>query len=96
MGCGIQVRFLPQKTGSLYLPKDIVNLVQKFKNNISTKVDLEEDLAEIIKEGGNVRWSKDKDSGYINVLFIQTCTIKVTLADTKPTVIQCDTTFNTF
>merc|ERR1719319_1252403 len=86
---------LTQKTGSLYLPKDIVNLIQKFKNDISTKVNLEEDLAEIISEGGCVRWDKDPESGYINVLFIQTNQMKSTLADSKPTVLQCDTTFNT-
>ena len=74
-----------QKTGSLYLPKDIVNLIQKFKNDISTKVNLEEDLAEFISEGGCVRWDKDPESGYINVLFIQTNQMKSTLADSKPT-----------
>lgn len=86
---------LTQRTGSTYLPKDVSNLIQKFKSSINDDVALEKDLADIIREGGNVRWSKDKDTGYINVLFIQTEQMKSSMASSKPTVFQADSTFNT-
>ena len=75
-----------------------VNL-QHTGHRLKQKVDdggiLEENLREIVQDNGEVNWHKNPDSGYVEVLFIQTSSMRSDIDRTRPYIWQCDTTFKT-
>ena len=86
---------LTARTGYSMKSRDVVNLINKLKKNAPDGDVLDKDLEEIRDEGGEVKWNIDKDSGFMDVLFILTKAMKEQVLRVKPTVFQCDTTFNT-
>lgn len=86
---------LSNKTGFTFTSKDTQNLINKIKSTIKDGDVLEKHLAEIQVNGGEVKWSKDLQSGLIDCLWIQTHTMKSDVARSRPNTWQQDTTFGT-
>ena len=59
-------------------------MLDKIKRHAQDGAILEEHLADIIAEGGDVKWSKNADSGMVEVLWIQTLAMKTDLAKSVP------------
>ena len=70
-------------------------MLDKIKRHAQDGAILEEHLADIIAKGGDVKWSKNADSGMVEVLWIQTLAMKTDLPKSRPQAFQCDTTFQT-
>ena len=68
----LMAKGLSDRTGNLYSTKDVQNVIKKLRERIQGGGILEEHLQSIIKNKGDVQWSKDETTGYINVLWIQT------------------------
>ena len=75
--------------------KDVSNIIAKLKNKSEDDKPLEDVLNEVIKEGGHVKVSKDPQTGYVDVIWLQTAAMIKQLAREKPLVFQSDTTFST-
>ena len=58
-------------------------------------VGLEKHLDEVRRNGGTVLVDKDKKTGYVNAMLVQTKEITDMLSRVKPTVFENDTTFGT-
>ena len=80
--------------GMIYSSKDVYNAVKKMRKTMLDGGALEQYLLNITQEGGTVNWTKS-DGGEVEVLFIQTKTMKRDLQQTKPWLFQTDTTFKT-
>ena len=86
---------ITQRTGESYNSKDVKNLLTKVKKK-ETEVDgLEKHLDEVRRNGGTVLVDKDKKTGYVNAMLVQTKEMKDMLSRVKPTVFENDTTFGT-
>ena len=65
------------------------------KNKISNGDNLEKELDLVRNNGGFIRVDKDPRTKFVNSLWIQTKSMKESMARIKPTVFQSDTTFST-
>ena len=78
----------------MYNAKDIQNMMYKLKRSIADGGVLEKYLADILADGGDVKWNKNQ-SGEITVLWVQTRSMAQDVCATKPYVWETDTTFGT-
>ena len=67
----LMAKGLSDRTGNMYNTKDITNLIKKLREGIDDGGILEEHLQSIVKNKGEVQWSKDEKTGYIYVLYVQ-------------------------
>ena len=86
-------QILSSRTGSSYKSKDIRNLLVKLRSRIRDGDTLEKELEAVIKDGGTVRYDKDPNINFLQVLWIQTRQMKDALNMMKPTVFQSDKHF---
>ena len=86
---------LNAKTGKRYQGKDVTNIISRLKQKVDDGGILEEHLREIVQEKGEVLWHKNRDTGYVEVLYIQTASMRSDIERTRPYIWQCDTTFST-
>ena len=63
---------LSSRTGSSYKSKDIKKFLVKLKSRIKDGDTLEKELESVIRDGGTVRYERDPNSNFVNVLWIQT------------------------
>ena len=49
-----------------------------------------EQLGDIISEGGDVQYALDQDTGQVDALYIQTCTMRQEVARSRPYLWQAD------
>ena len=78
-----------------YTVNDIGNIIAKLKKSAPDKDTLEDDLNEIVKQGGDVKLTKDPQTGFVDVIWLQTKSMIEQVAREKPLVFQQDTTFST-
>ena len=86
---------ISQRTGDSYNSKDVKDLLTKAKKKEDEDVGLEKHLDEVRRNGGTVLVEKDKKTGYVNAMLVQTKEMKDMLSRVKPTVFENDTTFGT-
>ena len=86
---------LTERTGVNYNAQDIRNLITKIDKDEKTAASVEEILGDIKDNGGDVRYRKEENTNNVEVLWVQTKEMRSQLAQSKPLVFECDTTFGT-
>ena len=86
---------LTERTGVNYNAQDIRNLITKIDKDEKTAASVEKILGDIKDNGGDVRYRKEENTNNVEVLWVQTKEMRSQLAQSKPLVFECDTTFGT-
>ena len=86
---------LSKKTGKAFNSQDVRNIVSRIKENEKDEETIEEILADVRLSGGEVKYKKKDGTNDVNVLFIQTLSMKKKLIRNKPQLFESDTTFGT-
>ena len=86
---------ISRRTKQTFKPKDAQNIIRKIRQTLPDSTDIKEYLSNILVEGGDVQYALDKDSGEVDVLYVQTKLMRDEVAHSRPYLWQADTTFNT-
>ena len=87
-------RLLFDQTLVCIVLKDAQNLIRKIKQTLPEDHGLRKHLSDIVTEGGDVQYSLDGD-GFVDVLWVQTPSMRQEVAKNRPFLFQADTTFGT-
>ena len=71
---------LSNRMGNNYNPKDAQNLIDKLKRQADDGGILEEHLRNLLTDGGDCKWSKDSETGLVNVLWVQSKSMKTSVS----------------
>ena len=86
---------LTKKTGKSFSSQDVRNIVTRIKDTNMNVETIEEVLAEIKEDAGDVKYKKKDGSNDVEVLFIQTETMIKGVVKNRPDLFESDTTFGT-
>ena len=87
-------RLLFDQTLVCIVLKDAQNLIRKIKQTLPEDHGLRKHLSDIVTEGGDVQYSLDGD-GFVDVLWVQTPSMRQEVAKNRTFLFQADTTFGT-
>ena len=75
---------ISRRTKQTFKPKDAQNIIRKIRQTLPDSTDIKEYLSNILVEGGDVQYALDKDSGEVDVLYVQTKLMRDEVAHSRP------------
>ena len=86
---------LSERTDMQYKTSDVRTIVARLLDSDKEKTPVEESLNKIRENGGKVKYTKERGTDNVIVLFVQTPDMREALSVNTPLLFQVDTTFGT-